>query len=117
MKTVLVTDNSAMMRRIINKIITKHGFNVIGEANNGEACIVKYKELMPDIVTMNITMDKMDGLSTLKEIMHLNPLAKVVMVSAMGQDVIVKDAIITGAKGFIVKPFVEDQLVEALNKA
>lgn len=78
--------------------------------------VEKFKELNPDIVTMDITMPEMNGLDALREIMKINPAAKVIMVSAMGQEAMVREAIISGAKGFIVKPFKEEGIVSALKK-
>ena len=116
MKTVLIIDDSTIMRMIIRNTVSKHGFCVVGEANNGQAGVEKFKELNPDLVTMDITMKELSGLEALKQIKKINADAKVIMVSAMGQELIVKDAIVSGARGFIVKPFNEDQLIDALNK-
>jgi len=116
MKTILIVDDSAIMRRIIKNAVVKHGFNVIGEADNGRDGVELYQKLKPDIVTMDFTMRKLSGIEALRKIISISADAKVIMVSAMGQEMIVKDAIVAGAKGFIVKPFREDQLVEALNK-
>ena len=115
MKKVLVVDDAAFMRVSIKNMLTKNGYEVVGEAENGEIAVQKYKELQPDIVTMDITMPEKDGLAALKEILASNPGANVVMVSAMGQEGMVREAIISGAKGFIVKPFKEDVIVSALN--
>ena len=116
MKTVLIVDDSTMMRYIIRNALTEHGYKVIGEASNGQDGVAKYRELKPDFVTMDVTMHELSGMDALQQIISINADAKVVMVSAMGQDVIVRDAIMTGAKGFIVKPFTGDQLAEALAK-
>jgi two-component system chemotaxis response regulator CheY len=97
-------------------MLERNGFEVVGEAENGEIGVVKYKEIKPDIVTMDVTMPKMDGVQTLKLIREYDPKARVVMVTAMGQEQIVKQAVLSGAKSFIVKPFKEDRLVETLNK-
>lgn len=114
MKRVLVVDDAAFMRVSIKKILTKHGYDVCGEAGNGDAAIQKYKELQPDIVTMDITMPNKDGLTSLKEILSFSPNANIVMVSAMGQESIVREAIMSGAKGFVVKPFKEEVIINAL---
>ena len=116
MATVLIVDDAAFMRISIKNMLTKNGYEVIGEAENGKIGLEKFKELSPDIVTMDITMPEMDGLTALKEILKVNPAAKVVMVSAMGQEAMVRDAIISGAKGFIVKPFKEDGIIAAIKK-
>ena len=96
-------------------MLEKNGFEVAAEAENGVVAVQKYKELKPDIVTMDITMPEMDGLQALKLIKQLDPDAKVVVVSAMGQEPVVKDAILSGAKSFIVKPFKEDFVLKTLN--
>ncbi len=116
MAKVLIVDDAAFMRISIKSMLTKNGYEIIGEAENGLVGVEKFKELNPDIVTMDITMPEMNGLDALKEIMKINPAAKVIMVSAMGQEAMVRDAIISGAKGFIVKPFKEDGIVSALKK-
>ncbi len=115
MKRVLVVDDAAFMRVSIKNMLTKNGYDVCGEAENGDIAVQKYQELSPDIVTMDITMPEKDGLASLKEILSANPTANVIMVSAMGQESMVREAILSGAKGFIVKPFKEDVIVSALN--
>ena len=116
MAKVLIIDDAAFMRISIKNMLTKNGYEVIGEAENGAIGVDMYKELKPDIVTMDITMPEMSGLEALKEINKIDPQAKVVMVSAMGQEAMVRDAIVSGAKGFIVKPFKEDGIIAALKK-
>lgn len=116
MSRVLIVDDAAFMRISIKSTLAKNGYEVVGEAENGIVGIEKFKELEPDIVTMDITMPEMNGLDALKEIMKINPGAKVIMVSAMGQEAMVRDAIISGAKGFIVKPFKEDSIISAMKK-
>ena len=116
MKTVLIVDDSTIMRRIMKSIVTKNGYEVVGEASNGKSGFKKYKELNPDIVTMDVIMDEMNGLEALSRIMGEDPDAKVIMVSSMGQEVIVRDAIVLGAKNFLLKPFDETQVIEAFNK-
>ena len=112
--SVLVVDDAAFMRLNLKNIIEKLGFDVIGEAENGKEGIEKYKELEPDLVTMDITMPEMDGLDATKKIMNLDDEANIIMCSAMGQQNMVIDAIEAGAKDFIVKPFDEDRIKEAL---
>jgi len=116
MKTVLVVDDSSLMRRLIKNIVTKNGYEVIGEAVNGKLGVEKFKELNPDIVTLDMVMDEMNGLEALKLIIEEKPDANVIMVSSMGQEVIVRDAIVSGAKNFLLKPFDEGQVMEAFNK-
>ncbi|MCM3699132.1 response regulator [Paenibacillus macerans] len=113
---ILIVDDAAFMRMMIRDILTKNGFEVVGEAQDGAQAIEKYKELHPDLITMDITMPEMDGIAALKEIKNLDPNAKVIMCSAMGQQAMVIDAIQAGAKDFIVKPFQSDRVIEAINK-
>jgi two-component system chemotaxis response regulator CheY len=116
MKRLLIVDDAAFMRMSIRNMLEKYDFEIVGEAENGLMAIEKYKELNPDIVTMDITMPEMDGLEALREIKKIDPAASIIMVSAMGQEARMKEAIIYGAKGFIVKPFKEEMLVAALSK-
>lgn len=115
MKRVLVVDDAAFMRMTLKMMLERNGFKVIGEAENGDAGLQKYKELNPDIVTLDITMPVMNGITALKEIKNYDSGAKVVMVSAMGQESYVREAIINGAKSFIVKPFVESHVIKILS--
>lgn len=117
-KKVLIVDDAGFMRMMIKNFIEKDSdFEVVGEAENGVEAVKKYKELSPDIVTLDITMPEKDGLEALKEIRAFNPEAIVVMCSAMGQQAMVLDSIKSGAKDFVVKPFKEDRVMEALRKA
>lgn len=116
MKKVLIVDDAAFIRMAIKNILEKNGFEDIEEAKNGIEALQKYKELKPDIVTMDITMPEMTGLEAVKSIVEIDSNAKVVMVSAMGQETMVMEAIMHGAKSFIVKPFKEDHVVKTLNK-
>lgn len=116
MARIMIVDDAAFMRITIKNMLQKSEHEVVGEAENGKVAVEKYRELQPDIVTMDITMPEMDGLAALKEIYKQNPGAKVIMVSAMGQEAMVRDAILSGAKGFIVKPFKEDGLLNAISK-
>ncbi|MFG6115108.1 response regulator [Halobacillus sp. MO56] len=114
---VLIVDDAAFMRMMIKDILTKNGFEVVGEAQDGQEAIDKYEETSPDLVTMDITMPEMDGITALKEIKQSHPNAKIIMCSAMGQQAMVIDAIQAGAKDFIVKPFQADRVIEAIQKA
>ncbi len=116
MKKVLVVDDAAFMRVTIKNMLAKNGFEIVGEAENGAIAVQKVSELQPDIVTLDITMPEMNGLEALKEIMKTRPQTNVVMVSALGQEAMVKEAVLSGAKGFVVKPFKEDIIISALNK-
>jgi two-component system, chemotaxis family, chemotaxis protein CheY len=113
---ILIVDDAAFMRMMIKDILTKNGFTVVGEASDGAQAVEKYKELSPDLVTLDITMPEMDGISALKEIKKVDAGAKVVMCSAMGQQAMVIEAIQAGAKDFIVKPFQADRVLEAIKK-
>jgi two-component system chemotaxis response regulator CheY len=114
---VLIVDDAAFMRMMLRDILAKNGFEVVGEADNGKVAVQMYGELKPDVVTMDITMPEMDGIAAVKEIKAADPEAKVVMVSAMGQQAMVIEAIRSGAADFIVKPFQPDRVLEALGKA
>lgn len=114
---ILIVDDAAFMRMMIKDILSKNGFDVVGEAQDGNEAIEKYSELTPDLVTMDITMPEMDGITSLKKIKETHPEAKVIMCSAMGQQAMVIDAIQAGAKDFIVKPFQADRVIEAIQKA
>ena len=115
-KKVLIVDDAAFMRMLLKDIVTKAGFEVVGEAANGKEAVEKYKELKPDVVTMDITMPEMNGIEAVKEIKKIDPNANIIMVSAMGQQAMVIEAIQAGAKDFIVKPFQPARVIEALKK-
>lgn len=115
-KGILVVDDAAFMRMMIKDVLTKYGFEVVGEAENGAKAIEKYKELTPELVIMDITMPEVDGIQAVREIKKLNPSAKIIMCSAMGQQAMVIEAIQAGAGDFIVKPFQADRVVEAVKK-
>ncbi len=116
MTRVLIVDDAAFIRLSLKIILEKSGFEVVGEASNGLEAISKYTDLRPDVVTMDITMPEMNGVEAVREIKKLDSCAKIIMISAMGQETWVKEAIINGAKGFIVKPYKEDYLVDTLKK-
>lgn len=116
-KKILVCDDAAFMRMMVKDILTKNGYEVIGEAVNGQDAIAKYKELSPDLTTMDITMPEMDGIQALKEIRSFDANASIIMCSAMGQQAMVIESIQAGAKDFIVKPFQQDRVLEAVKKA
>ncbi len=114
---ILIVDDAAFMRMMIKDILTKNGYEIVGEAENGRVAVDKYQELRPDLTTMDITMPEMDGITAVKEIRKTDPKANIIMCSAMGQQAMVIDAIQAGAKDFIVKPFQPDRVLEAVRKA
>lgn len=114
MPTVLIVDDATFMRASLKLMLEKNGFTVVAEAENGAAAIQKYKDNEPDIVTMDITMPDIDGIEATKKICEFDSKAKIVIVSAMGQEVYVKDAVLAGAKNFIVKPFKEEHVLKVL---
>lgn len=116
MARILVVDDAAFMRMMVRNIFENAGHTVVGEGVNGADGIEKYKELMPDLVTMDITMPEMDGITAVREIKRLDPNAKVIMCSAMGQQSMVIDAIQSGAKDFLVKPFQKEKVIETAEK-
>ena len=115
MKTVLIVDDAAFMRLNIKNIL-KEEYEIVGEAENGKEAVEMYQELEPEIVTMDITMPVMDGLEAIKAIKDIDPGAQIVVCSAMGQQKMVIKAIELGAKDFIVKPFKEERVVNAVKK-
>ena len=115
-KGILLVDDAAFMRMMLKDNLVKNGYEVLGEAENGLKAVEKYKELNPDLVIMDITMPEMDGIEAVKEIKKINPSAAVIMCSAMGQQSMVIEAIQSGAKDFIVKPFQADRIIEAVRK-
>ncbi|MGN0352704.1 MAG: response regulator [Roseburia sp.] len=115
-KSVLICDDAAFMRMMIKDILSKNGYTIAGEAENGAKAVEKYNETKPDLVLMDITMPEMDGIQALKKIKESDPNACVIMCSAMGQQAMVIEAIQSGAKDFIVKPFQAERVLEAVKK-
>jgi two-component system chemotaxis response regulator CheY len=114
-KKILITDDARFMRVMLSRIIEEQGYEVIDEANNGEQAIEKYKETTPDLVTMDITMPKVDGIEATKQILDYDPNTKIIVCSAMGQKPMVLEAIEAGAKDFIVKPINKDKVIETIS--
>ena len=119
MANVLVVDDALFMRRMISDILAKDGHQVIGQGENAKEAVALYKKLKPDVVTLDIVMPEVNGMDTMKaiqEILQLDKEAKIVMVSAMGQQELVVQSIRAGAKDFVVKPFEPKQVTEAVRR-
>lgn len=115
-KRILIVDDAAFMRMMIKNILLKNGYEIVGEAENGKMAVNLYSETKPDLVTMDITMPEMDGIEAVKAIRSTDSSASIIMCSAMGQQSMVMDAIQAGAKDFIVKPFQQDRLLQAIER-
>ncbi|MCK8823819.1 response regulator [Fuchsiella alkaliacetigena] len=114
MSTVLIVDDAQFMRTMLSKLVEEEGYEVVGEAVNGIDAVQKYQELNPDLVTMDITMPEMDGIEAMVEIKKVDPDAKIIVCSAMGQKPMVVDALEAGAEDFIVKPIKPEKVKEAM---
>jgi two-component system chemotaxis response regulator CheY len=117
MARVLVVDDAAFMRKMVSDALTRGGHEVVGEAGNGVEAVTRFQELRPEVTTLDITMPEKDGLAALKEIIAIDPAARVVMCSALGQESKVLESIKLGARDFVVKPFQADRVNEAVVKA
>jgi two-component system chemotaxis response regulator CheY len=117
MARVLVVDDAAFMRKVVSDALTSGGHDVVGEAGNGLEAVQRFQELQPELTTLDITMPEKDGLAALREIIALDPGARILMCSALGQESKVIESIQAGAKDFVVKPFQPAQLLEAVGKA
>ena len=115
-KKILIVDDAAFMRMMIKNIVAKAGYEVVGEAENGAQAVEMYKELKSDLVIMDITMPEMNGIQAVKAIKEIDPNANIIMCSAMGQQAMVMEAIQAGAKDFIVKPFQQDRILQAIKR-
>ncbi len=115
-KRVLITDDALFMRVTLKNILEKNGYEIAGEASNGRESVELYQQTKPDLVTMDITMPELDGISAVREIRKLDPQANVIMCTAMGQKQMVMEAVAAGARDFIVKPFQPDKVIEAIQK-
>jgi two-component system, chemotaxis family, chemotaxis protein CheY len=113
---ILVVDDAAFMRKMVGDALTKGGHEVVGEAGNGVEAVAQYQALKPEVTTLDITMPEKDGLAALKEIIALDPGARIVMCSALGQESKVLESIKAGAKDFVVKPFQPDRVIEAVGR-
>jgi len=114
--TVLVCDDAIFMRTMISDILAQAGYEIVGEAETGAQAVQKYRELKPDLVTMDIVMPDMSGIEAVREICRENPDARILMCSAMGQQALVVEAIQAGAKDFVVKPFQPSRVLEAVQR-
>ncbi len=115
-KKILIVDDASFMRLNLRNILESQDYEVAGEATNGNEAIKLYKETEPDLVTMDITMPEKDGITAMKEILEIDSSARVLVISAMGQEAYIKKAIVAGAKHFIVKPFKKDNVVPVIEK-
>jgi two-component system chemotaxis response regulator CheY len=116
-KRVLIVDDANFMRMIVKDNLTPHGFEICGEASNGNEAVKLYHELKPDLVTMDITMREKDGLEAARDILSGDPNARIVMVTALGQEKMLMDSLALGVKDFVVKPFKPERIVSAAQKA
>ncbi len=116
-KKILIVDDANFMRMMVKNTLIPYGFEIAGEASNGAEAVAKYEELKPDLVTMDITMKVKDGLAAAKEILSKHPDARIVMVTALGQEKMLVDSIAIGVKDFVVKPFEPERIVSAVRKA
>src|SRR3954453_22698429 len=117
MARILVVDDAAFMRKMVSDALTKGGHEVVGEAGNGVEAVSRFQELKPELTTLDITMPEKDGLAALKEIISIDPTARVIMCSALGQESKVLESIKLGARDFVVKPFKPERVLEAVGKA
>jgi two-component system chemotaxis response regulator CheY len=113
---VLVVDDAIFMRKMISDILEGNGMEIVGEADTGALAVEKYKELKPDLVTMDIIMPEMNGIDAVRQIMSNDSQARIVMCSALGQQALVQDALTAGAKDFLIKPFNPSRVIEVVTK-
>ena len=116
-KKILIVDDANFMRMIVKDTLAPRGFEICGEAANGNEAVAKYQEMKPDLVTMDITMKEKDGLQAAKEILAADPNARIVMVTALGQEKMLMDSMAIGVKDFVVKPFKSERIISAVQKA
>jgi two-component system chemotaxis response regulator CheY len=112
-----VVDDAAFMRKLLSETLTSGGHEVVGEAGDGDEAVGLWQDLRPDLTTLDIKMPKKDGLSALADIMAVDPSAKVIMCSALGQEAKIRAAVRLGARDFVVKPFQAQRVLEAVAKA
>ncbi len=114
---ILISDDAAFMRVMIRGILTKQNFEIVGEAKDGREAVEMYKQLRPDLTTMDIIMPEVNGIEAVKEIIEFDSRAVIIMCSAMGQQAMVIEAIAAGAKDFVIKPFQPPRVIEAVERA
>ncbi len=117
MAKILIADDAQFMRMLIGRILRENGHSVIGEAQNGEEVVEMYAKLRPDIVTMDVVMPKMNGLEAIRKIISFDSSARIVVVTALGQEAIAFEAVKAGAKNFVVKPFKQEEVLSAVQKS
>lgn len=115
-KRVLIVDDAVVMRMMIKEILAKNGFDVVGEAQNGSEAVEKYKHLRPDVVTMDMVMPGVDGITAVKQIIAEDPQARILMCTSMGQELLLNEAIQAGARSYITKPFQPAKILESIGK-
>lgn len=116
MASVMIVDDALFMRRMLRDILESADFEVIGEAENGEAAVEMFERLRPTLVTMDVVMPHLNGVEATRKILELEPQTRVVMVSAMGQESMILEAMEAGASDYIVKPFRKEEVVETLRR-
>jgi two-component system chemotaxis response regulator CheY len=116
-KKILIVDDATFMRTMVKDILVPKGYEIAGEATNGNEAMQKYEELKPDLVTMDITMKEKDGLEAARDILLKYPDARIIMVTALGQEKMLVDSIKLGVKDFVVKPFEPERIISAVEKA
>jgi two-component system chemotaxis response regulator CheY len=116
-KRILIVDDSSFARSMLNEILLKHGYEVVGEARDGNEALEKYEQLKPDLVTMDIAMPHLNGINALKKIIDSFPDAKIVMISSVHSKEIVKSVLLGGALDYVIKPFTKERLLKAIDKA
>lgn len=116
-KKILIVDDAAFIRTMVKDILVPRGFEIVGEATNGNEAVQKYMELKPDLVTMDITMREKDGLEAAREILQKDPNARIIMVTALGQEQLLIESFKIGVKDFVVKPFEPERILSAVEKA
>lgn len=117
MARVLVVDDAAFMRKMLGDALSQGGHEIVGEAANGNEAVERYQALRPEITTLDITMPEKDGITALREILGIDPAARIVMCSALGQEAKVLESIRAGARDFVVKPFQTERVLDAIGKA